>query len=169
MQTASANNSEQSQPQQQTQQQQQQQLEQPLASQPVCFLLYLVLDATLALFTCLPLRLTLLAHDCQPLRLTSHVHQSPTGLVNGGMQVRTADDGAVEVGDRILPRILLFSGVPVVLGLASLPGAAYLNNVCTLLSQHYSHSFALNLMREGSIIDMSTSVNAIDNQDNTRF
>lgn len=46
------------------------------------------------------------------------------------MQQGAADDSAsVTVGDRILPRILLFSGVPVLLGLASLPGFAYLNKV----------------------------------------
>ncbi len=36
------------------------------------------------------------------------------------------DDGAVTVGDRILPRILLFSGLPVALGLLLLPGFWYL-------------------------------------------
>lgn len=38
-------------------------------------------------------------------------------------------DGATTVGDRILPRILLFSGVPVSLGLLLLPGFYYLK-VC---------------------------------------
>lgn len=42
-------------------------------------------------------------------------------------QVRAAGDGAVEVGDRILPRMLLFGGLPVLVGMASLPGFAYLN------------------------------------------
>ena len=42
----------------------------------------------------------------------------------------STDDGAMTVGDRILPRILLFSGVPVLLGLLLLPGFYYLK-VCT--------------------------------------
>lgn len=42
--------------------------------------------------------------------------------------VSTGDD-ATTVGDRILPRILLFSGVPVFLGLLLLPGFYYLKVV----------------------------------------
>eukprot|EP00208_Stichococcus_sp_RCC1054_P000610 CAMPEP_0206144308 /NCGR_PEP_ID=MMETSP1473-20131121/23692_1 /ASSEMBLY_ACC=CAM_ASM_001109 /TAXON_ID=1461547 /ORGANISM="Stichococcus sp, Strain RCC1054" /LENGTH=209 /DNA_ID=CAMNT_0053540097 /DNA_START=63 /DNA_END=692 /DNA_ORIENTATION=+ len=44
-----------------------------------------------------------------------------------------SDDAArVTVGDRILPRILLFSGVPLVLAMGSLPGFAYLNKVANI-------------------------------------
>lgn len=46
--------------------------------------------------------------------------------------VSNPDDGAITVGDRILPRILLFSGLPVFLGLLLLPGFWYLKvSKCT--------------------------------------
>lgn len=61
-------------------------------------------------------------------QLQQRQRQQSQQLPVASQQVKAADDGAVEVGDRILPRILLFSGVPVFLGLVSLPGFAYLNN-----------------------------------------
>ena len=49
--------------------------------------------------------------------------QAPRPLAE---QPVSTDDGANTVGDRILPRILLFSGLPVLLGLLLLPGFYYL-------------------------------------------
>lgn len=142
LQTASANSAEQShdsqQQQQQTQQQEQQQLQmqQPLASQQVLLSHMLRRGCYFGLVhqsSAAPDLVDTL-HSAAPCDLRRLADETLLDLLDGEMQVRTADDGAVEVGDRILPRIFLFSGVPVVLGLASLPGFAYLNNVRTLLS-----------------------------------
>lgn len=50
-------------------------------------------------------------------------------------------DGATTVGDRILPRILLFSGVPVFLGLLLLPGFYYLKVSTVQARTHCARRF----------------------------
>ena len=86
----------------------------------------------------------------------------PETLPLAEQPVRAPGDGAITVGDRILPRILLFSGIPVALGLLTLPGFYYLKVRAWIIVSCIANSQAL--LVHSLTLNMEGSTNCLDRQ-----